>query len=325
MKKTLTLILIFVTSLLSFNTFAATATIGPCQDSGCVDYYNKYKKYARMGYADAMVTLAEMYYYGHGTEINMKKALKQFRNSAKYGSVKGQYKTAMMYFNNTELLDLDEGIKYLKKAARNNSVGSSFLLGMMYFDPDFYEQDFDEADKWLSKAYRKGFNKMPVYIEYMKESGHFNMANFPDLIEAIEDAPITITKVEPVKVEPVKVAPDEVVPVKVAQVKPVQPKSKNLAKTSGQAAENTTKSDIEVITVYGDLNDIFDAQLLSFRYTRPEKGAQHTGSRVLGKTCAQTMSCAPTSNADFNRGISLVAGDRAVEMFHENFRGKAGF
>ena len=50
-----------------------------------------------------------------------------------------------------------------------------------------------------------------------------------------------------------------------------------------------------------------------------------TGSRVIGKTCAQTMSCAPTSDADFNRGIKLVMGERAVATFHEAFRGKARF
>ena len=312
MKKALTLISIFVAVLLSCNTFAATATIGPCQDSGCVDYFKKYKKYARMGYSDAMVTLAEMYYYGHGTKINMKKALKQFRSAAKYGSVKGQYKTAMMYFNNAKFKDLDEGIKYLKKAARNNNVGSSFMLGIMYFSPDFYEQDFEEADKWLSNAYRKGYKKMPVYIEFMKKSGHFKETNFPNLMEEIENSPITIAKVSPAEVEPAQ-----------AKVAPV--KSKAFTKTSGQTAENSKKSDIEVITVYGNLNDIFDAQLASLRNSYPEKGAQNTGSKIIGKTCAQTMSCAPNSNADFKRGVKMIMGDHAVATFHESFRGKAGF
>ncbi|KGK01100.1 tetratricopeptide repeat protein [Thalassotalea sp. ND16A] len=325
MKKTLTLISIFVACLLSSNTFAATATMGPCQESSCVDYFKQYKKYARMGYADAMVTLAEMYYYGHGTEKNMKSALKQFRSAAKYGSVKGQYKTAMMYINNAEFMDLDKGVKYLKKAARNNNVSSSFLLGIMYFSPDFYEQDFDEADKWLSKAYRKGFKKMPAYIEFMKESGHFKEADFPDLMEAIEDAPIAVTEVASAKVASDIVAPAIVAPDVAAPAIAAPAKSTASTKTSGQTAQNAEKSDIEVITVYGNLNDIFDAQLASLRNTYPEKGAQTTGSRIIGKTCAQTMSCAPTSDADFNRGVRRVMGDHAVAKFHEAYMGKAGF
>lgn len=312
MKKMLTLIiLLVVTSSLSCNTFAASATMGPCKESSCVDYFKKYKKYARLGYVDAMVTLAEMYYHGHGTEKNMESALKQYRSAAKYGSVKGQYKAAMMYINNEEFIDLDKGAKYLKKAARNNNVGSSFLLGLMYFSPDFYEQDFEEADKWLSKAYQKGFKKMPAYIEYMKKSGHFKQADFPNLMEAIENSPIVIAKVEPVKVAPAKVA----------QNKAASTKSTTLTKTSDQ----TSETDMEVITVYGNLNDILDAQLANLRNTYPEKGAQSTGSKIIGKTCAQTISCGLTSEADFSRGVSNIMGDHAVASFHEAFRGAAGF
>ena len=321
MKKMLTLIILFVvTSLLSCNTFAASATMGPCKESSCVDYFKKYKKYARLGYVDAMATLAEMYYHGHGTEKNMESALKQYRSAAKYGSVKGQYKAAMMYINNEEFLDLDKGVKYLKKAARNNNVGSSFLLGLMYFSPDFYEQDFEEADKWLSKAYQKGFKKMPAYIEYMKKSGHFKAADFPNLMEAIENSPIAIAKVAPVKVAPAKVAP-----AKVAQNKAAPTKSTTLTKTSGHTSGNAKTTDMEVITVYGNLNDILDAQLASLRNTYPEKGAQSTGSKIIGKTCAQTISCGLTSEADFSRGVSNIMGDHAVASFHEAFRGTAGF
>jgi len=318
MKKILLLISILVAGLFSEQTFAATATIGPCQKASCVDYFQKYKKYARIGYSDAMVTLAEMYYYGHGTEINKKKALKQFKNAAKYGSVKGQHKTAMMYLNNEEFKDVDKGIKYLKKAARNKSTGSSFLLGIMYFDKDFYEQDFEEADKWLSKAYRGGFKKMLPYIELMKKSDHFNKTNLPDLIDAIKESPITITENTPVTIA-------KVASVKPASTKPIATKSKKLTKISAEKAENASKNNVEVITVYSNLNDILDSQLLSFRYALPEKGAQSTGSRVIGKTCAQTMSCAPTSQADFERGIRLVIGDHAVAQFSEAFRGYSGF
>jgi hypothetical protein len=323
MKKTFALISILVTGLYSGNTLAATATIGPCQKASCVDYFQKYKKYARIGYSDAMVTLAEMYYYGHGTEMNKKKALKQFKDAAKYGSVKGQHKTAMMYLNNEEFKDIDKGIKYLKKAARNNSTGSSFLLGIMYFDKDFYEQDFQEADKWLSKAYKGGFKKMLPYIELIKKSDHFNKSNLPNLIDAMNESPLVIDEKPSVTIA--KITPTTSVSTKSVSTKSVPTKSESVAKNSAQEVGNSPKSNIEVITVYSNLNEILDSQLLSFRYALPEKGAQSTGSRVIGKTCAQTMSCAPTSQADFERGVRLVMGDQAVAQFSESFRGYAGF
>ena len=313
MKTALPLISILVASLLSFNASAASAKIGPCKEKICIEYFNKYKKYARIGYTDAMVTLAEMYYYGYGTEKNMKKALKQFKSAAKYGSVKGQFKTAMMYFNTPELEDLDDGIKYLKKAARNNSVDSSFLLGIMYFDDNFYEQDFDEADKWLTQAYERGYDKMPAYIKLMEKSEHYTENNFPNLKEAIAANPMNLAHSDQVSVQPE------------GAEETATTGTDNATNTSDEANSSSTGKDIEVITVYNDLPQILDSQLTSFRYSLPEKGAQNTGSRIIGKTCAKTMSCAPTSNEDFKRGVRLVLGDHAVATFSESFRGYSGF
>lgn len=320
MKKSLALITVLVASLLCYKAEAASAKIGPCQETQCVEYFNKFKKYARIGYTDAMVTLAEMHYYGYGTKRSLKNALKHYKSAAKYGSVKGQFKTAMMYFNHEEFADLDKGIKYLKKAARNNSVDSSFLLGIMYFDANFYEQDFDEADKWLTKAYTKGYNKMPAYIELMKKSGDFTQTNFPDLMDAMKDNPIVITQDTSTQEE---MAEKEPAPLeeREATIKTAQ------ASISADKQESVVapKSEVEVITVYNDLPKVLDAQLITFKYSLPEKGAQNTGSRIIGKTCEKTMSCAPTSNEDFKRGVRLVLGDHAVATFSESFRGYSGF
>ena len=68
MKTITKLAAILFFSTIGTNSFAATATISACQEEVCKDYFKQYKKYARLGYADAMVTLAELYYYGHGTE-----------------------------------------------------------------------------------------------------------------------------------------------------------------------------------------------------------------------------------------------------------------
>lgn len=295
MKTITKLAAILFFSTIGTNSFSATATISACQEEVCKDYFKQYKKYARLGYADAMVTLAELYYYGHGTEKNIKKALKQYKSSAKYGSVKGQFKTAMIYLNNDEHRDLDDGIKYLKKAARNGHDTASLLLGIIYFSSDNHKQDFKEADKWLAKAHKKKNKKIPAFIEHIKSTGNFSANNFPDLTAAIEENPIQIAS-------EAKQAPKNV-----------------------STASSSKKQKVEVITVYGSLIDMFDAQLASLRNTYPEKGAQNTGSRIAGKTCAQTLACGTTSDEDFTRGVRNIMGDQAVAMFHEEFRGTAGF
>jgi len=283
MKKTLLLISIISFGLLSSNTaLAATAKIGPCAEDVCVDYFKKYKKYARLGYTDAMFTLGEMYYFGHGTDKNVKKALKQYKNAAKYGSVKGQYKAGILFLNEEDVKDIDDGIKYLKKAARNNYVNASLVLGMIYFSKDYFEQDHAEADKWLAKAYEKGHKKAPEFVERMKATEGYDAANFPELMTAIADNPIAIVK-----------APEKTSATQVAK----QP---------------SNKSKMEVITVYGTLPELFDAQLLSLRGAYPEKYAKATGSNIVGNTCQKSIACGMTFDGDYERLANHFMGHHAV-------------
>ncbi len=274
MKRTMKLLLIISFGILSINTSqAATATIGPCAEQVCADYFKEYKKYARLGYTDAMFTLGEMYYYGHGTEKSIKKALKQYKSAAKWGSVKGQFKTAMMYLNEEEVKDKEDGVKYLKKAAKNNYISASFLLGVIYYSKDYFEQDFSEADKWLAKAYEKGHEKAATFVENMQGSQGFDSSKFPDLMEALAEKPIVTAK-----------------------------KASNTPKV--QQATSTEKT--EVITVYGTLPDLFDAQLASLRNKYPEKFAKATGSNIIGNTCKKSLSCGLGTSEDLAKMIGNI-------------------
>lgn len=288
MKNILKLIAVVYISIIGANSYAATSTISACQEDICKDYFKQYKKYARLGYADAMATLGDLYYFGHGTERNIKKALKQYKSSAKYGSVKGQFKTAMIYLNHDEFKDLDDGIKYLKKSARNGHDTASLLLGIIYFSTDFHEQSLKEADKWLAVAYNKKNKKVPAFIEHIKSTNKFNASNFPNLTDAIRENPIQVAST-------------------------VQENTK-----TNKTALTESRPETEVITVYGTLTDLFDAQLASLKNTYPEKGAQNTGSKIIGKTCAQTIACGTVSDEDFNRGVRSIMGDHAVVMFRQD-------
>lgn len=295
MKKIIKLISLLSICVLSINSsMAASAKIGPCQEQVCKDYFKQYKKYSKLGYADAMVTFAEMYYYGYGTKKSIKKALKQYRSAAKWGSVKGQYKTGIMYLNEEEVKDVENGVKYLKKAARKGHVNAAMLLGIIFFSEEHFEQDLSEADKWLTRAYQKKHPKMSSFLNYMKSTKHFNENNFPDLTAEIAENPL------PVEATPVNTN-EEIVKSTSSKVK---------------SPENIAKKDkVEVITVYGSLPDRFDAQIASLRNTYPEKHAENTGSKIIGKNCAQTLSCGMTSDEDFVRLADHFAGHHAVLKF----------
>ena len=287
-------------SLIAMNSYAAK--IGPCQQEECVNYFKEYKKYAKAGYSEAMATLAELYYYGHGTDANLSRALKYYRSGAKYGSVKGQYKAAMMYLTNEEYKDLDQGVKYLKKAARNKNVDAAFLLGVIHYKEDFYERDFDEADKWLAQAYEWKHKKMGAFITFIKESNDFTKKNFPELFEQVADNPIPV---ETVNVQP---KPEQKVET-VAQENTEE-------QQEGIQDGNSNESTMEVITITSDLHDLFRSQLASLRNTYPEKGAVTTGSKIIGKTCAQTLSCGVVESSEWNILVHNMMGAGAVSMFY---------
>ena len=289
MKMLIKLVSILCIGLLSMTSFAAT--IGPCQEDACVRYFKEYKKYAKAGYADAMTTLGDLYYYGHGTKSNLKKALKQYRKAAKYGSIKGQYKAAMMYMNNPEFSDLDKGVKYLKKAARSNSTDAAFLLGVIYFKKDFYERDFDEADKWLTIAYEGGHKKIGEFIGYMKTSENASAKDFPDLWAVIDKDPGLVEAAE-------------------------QAKAEASANASTPKLTREQRENIETITVTADLHNLFDAQLAGLKNTYPDKGGVTTGSRIIGQSCAKMLACASVDMGEYNRLVSNIMGSHAVAIFY---------
>jgi len=292
MKK---MIIIFsLLFLIAHSSSSVAATIGACQDKVCVDYFKQYKKYAKAGYADAMFTMGELYSYGHGTKVSMKKAFKMYKKSAKYGSIKGQFKTAMIYLKDGEYKDVSSGVRYLKKAARGNSSDAAFLLGVIYTKPDYYEIDFSLSDKWLSKAYQSKHKNVVPFVQVLKKKGSFNQNNYPELWATIGDKQIST---EPL-LQDQKIA-----------------KSAPSKKLQSSQQDKKEKSSMEVITVTYSLHDLFKAELASFRHSYPEKGAVSTGSSIIGKSCAESLSCSTTSQGEFDRMAMKLVGKEFVTKF----------
>jgi len=267
MKKYILLILLSTLYPLSSN----ATEIKPCQTNECVEYFNKYKKEAQTGYADAMSTLGEFYFHGYGTDVNMELALKNYRRGAKYGSAHAQYKAGIMYLEMEQFKDIHKGISYLKKAARNNHAVAGFLLGMVLGDGKYIEPDFEESDRWLTKAYL-GQNAI---VNRQIAKLHFDSKYYPDLTAAISEHRASQTAQAP---------------------------SNELTNLD----TNTTNKDVnwkaddgtEVITVNSmALLEVLDDQLLSFEDTNPQRFAVTTGTMIIGRTCEQVHTC---STVDLN-------------------------
>jgi len=305
MKITIKIAFTLCISLFANNVLAAK--IEACNTSECVEYFKKYKKFARAGYADAMSTLAELYAYGYGTEQSTKKALKQYRKAAKYGSVKGQFKAGMILISDEQFKDIDAGAIYLKKAARNKDNNAALILAMVYSRKN--ELDFSESDKWLTQAYSKGHVNAVGFVESLKSTNKFTASNYPNMWKIVENNRQPKNPQAEVNMEQ-----------KVAQTvdKTSQPKAnrvQTIVKTHNSYRAPTDNSDIEVIEVSLSLHELFDSQLASLRNTYPDKGNVATGSNIIGKPCKQTISCGGLATPRFNRYVEGVMGDWAVENF----------
>jgi len=271
-------------TLFSFNSFSIA--IPACDTSECVDDFKKYKKYSKLGYAEAMSTLGDLYFNGHGTDKNIKKALKSYKKGAKYGSLKGQFRAATIYLNNEEFRDIDKGVNYLEKAARAQHAQAAFLLGVIFYKEDFHERDLEASDKWLTKAYLAKSKKAADFIHFIDESNNLTADNYPKLAKALINKPL-----------PKKV-------VKVAK------------KKKKQAVEHSNGVKMEVITITANLHDMFTAQIASLKNSYPQQGATNTGSRIIGNTCERNLSCSVANKGDFNRLLSNIMGDSAVAKFY---------
>lgn len=90
---------------------------------------------------------------------NKKKAIKWFKDVAKKGDVRAEYRIATLVNNNKNK------IKWLKKAANKNYEEAQFELGKILFKL----KKFKKAKYWLRKAKKNGSKKATVYLQRMKD------------------------------------------------------------------------------------------------------------------------------------------------------------
>jgi len=307
LKNSLSLLLVLTITLFSFASLAVA--IPACDTSICKDYFKTYKKYSKAGYADAMATLGDLYFNGHGTDKSIKKALKQYKSAAKYGSLNGQYKAAMIYLNNEKYKDIGKGVKFLEKAARAKSDEAAFLLGVIFYKKDFHERDFDQSDKWLTKAYEADNKNSAAFIRFIDKSNELNSSNYPELLAVLSEKPLPAEKVKQVSKQPLTASTQQ------QAVMPTQ--AKETAAIQQQTA--FPKDDkTEVITITSNLHDMFMAQLSSLRNSYPQKGATATGSKLIGRSCDEMISCGAMDKKELTILMNNIMGAGAVNTFYSS-------
>jgi len=273
----LALTLVVVTSSMLITTTAQAAKIEACMTQECIDYFNKWKKMSYRKYNTALSVMGELYYQGYGTEKNLDKSLKYFKKAAKYKFTYAEYRTALFYLEEKEYLDTGRGIKYLKRAARNGHTESAFLLALTYGSGELTDKDTEESDKWLNKAIKGKNSKSKSYASFLQQSGELTYQDYPKVSTMIallreEAKPITQAEQTDLMVEETKIIWPE-------------------------------DNDTEVIQVSApSVEAIFDHEL-AYLTISPPASRGSTGTRIIGKSCDDMISCGSSSKADFERLI----------------------
>lgn len=284
-------------------TSAFAAEIKACDTAECTNYFKQYKKYARVGHSQAMVTLGELYFHGYGVPKDLDNALRYFKRSAKYGRVQGMNKAGILYLTEPSLLDIDEGLKYLKKAARKSHASSALLLGVIYYNDGFGPKDIEQADKWLAVSYKRGYQELKQYVQEISNLKGFTAQQFPQLFEMMAEYPIS-------NVNEINAAKDA--NQNDSQIVYQQASSKTLDTKRAYANKvSWPKDGMEVIEVTApNLQEIFDNELLTFKSVTPDRHLSQAGagSNIIGVTCEYMVSCNNMSKEEFLRIRNVAHG-----------------
>ena len=234
--------------------FATNASAGEriefCQTDECKKYFVEYKKSVKRGHPLAMLTLAQFYLHGYGTEINEKLALKYFKKAAKHGFTSAQLHAGYIFMTSESLKDIDESIRYLSKAAKYDDKNANFLLALIHYDNIYQRRDLAKVDKYLSAAYDQMHRQVPEAIKHIKAAMPITEQSFPLLAKAMN---------------------------KVTLIKDV----------NGELV--WPEDEMEIITVTSPpLTETFYKQLMSFRRGTKSTGTRFRGKSCLERLeCAQ--------------------------------------
>ncbi|OUS32324.1 hypothetical protein A9Q98_01460 [Thalassotalea sp. 42_200_T64] len=309
MNKTIfKLLVILICSHLPSTAIASNSAIKECTTNECERWFSEYKRKSREGYADAMEMLGTFYQVGYGTSIDKEQALRWYKRSSKYFSVAGSYKAGLFYLTEADYVDLEQGIRYLKKAARKNHSEASYLLGMIFSQDEFGPHDYDEADKWLSKAFVTSHKQVKSYTNYLKSQKVLTDDNFPQLakLARVHDQTVIVANTNE------KVKADVKADVKgvTASSTPVADiDSEHSPKNESNSIAKTEFPDdeMEVIEVTPlTLVQLFEADFAFFETFMAEKRDAQARKGLYRRPCAETVSCTETSIADFTRMVDQL-------------------
>ena len=124
-----------------------------------------FEKAKNQGDTKAAVYLGEMYYKGHGVELNLESAVSELHEAAKQGFSKVQYKLGYLHHIGKGVnQDFDEAIYWYEKAAAQGDVMAQHNLGTLLATIGTDKQDFVQSAVWYQCAAELGYKRSQLAL-----------------------------------------------------------------------------------------------------------------------------------------------------------------
>ena len=146
---------------------------------GCEFYkeglYEKAQKHfsslAEQGYPLAQKSLADMYFKGEGTEMDLAKALEWYEKAAEQGNDNVRLEIVNIYYDNDLFVKLKHLPTWLNEPFYLENTKANFLLGYTYFSGKGVNQDFPKALLLWQKVAIMGEAKSQFCLSCMYRDG----------------------------------------------------------------------------------------------------------------------------------------------------------
>ena len=128
--------------------------------------FEKIKKLAEQGHANAQIKLGVMYYNGEGVKKEYTEAARWFTKAAEQGDAEAQNRLGLMYYKGLGVKkDYAEAVRWYTKAAEQGHAYAQYYLGVMYYYGIGVAKNEAEAIKWYTKAAEQGHAEAQYWLD----------------------------------------------------------------------------------------------------------------------------------------------------------------
>jgi len=130
---------------------------------------------------ETTMSVAQKYYYGHGTPKNLRKAFNLYLKAAKKGNVDAMFIVGGMYMKGMGVkTDTGEAFKWLYNAAINgkSSKESERILAQFFITGQNVPQNYDEAMHWYELAAKRGDPDAQSELGYLYFTGKLSEKDY---------------------------------------------------------------------------------------------------------------------------------------------------